>query len=133
MPGRRVIPPSGMAAPAQARLGGEKVALGPLAELIADRYFAEFPDDLVTYGEAARPWEIYDTSHCLQWAFLDQEGLCDLEKEVIWLADVLRSRSFPLARLARNLELCADVLAERLGEHAAPVAARLRVAAALAQ
>ena len=88
----------------------------PLAELVADRYFAEFPDDLVTYGEAARPWEVYDTSHCLQWAFLDQEDLCDLEKEVTWLADVLRTRGFPLARLARNLELSADVLTERLGE-----------------
>ena len=133
MPGRRVAPPSGMAAPAQARLGGERIALGPLAELIADRYFAEFPDDLVTYGDAARPWEVYDTAHCLQWAFLDQEGLCDLEKEVTWLADVLRTRGFPLARLARNLELSADVLTDRLGEPAAPVAARLRVAAALAQ
>ncbi len=133
MSGRRVAPPSGMAAPAQARLGGERIALGPLAELIADRYFAEFPDDLVTYGDAARPWEVYDTAHCLQWAFLDQEGLCDLEKEVTWLADVLRTRGFPLARLARNLELSAEVLADRLGEPAAPVAARLRVAATLAR
>ena len=49
------------------------------------------------------------------------------------LADVLRTRGFPLARLARNLELCADVLMDRLGEPATPVAARLRVAAALAR
>ncbi len=133
MSGRRVAPPSGMAAPAHARLGSERVALGPLTELIADRYFAEFPEDLVTYGDAARPWELYDTAHCLQWAFLDQEGLCDLEKEVTWLADVLRTRGFPVPRLARNLELCADVLANRLGEPAASVAGRLRTAAALAR
>ena len=120
-----------MAAPAHARLGGERLALGPLTELIADRYFAEFPDDLVTYGDAARPWQLYDTAHCLQWAFLDQEDLCDLEKEVTWLADVLRTRGFPLRQLARNLELSADVLAERLGEPGAAVAARLRIAAGL--
>jgi hypothetical protein len=130
MSGRRVAPPSGMAAPAHARLRGERVALAPLAERVADRYFSEFPDDLITYGDAALPWEVYDTSHCLQWAFLDVEGLCDLQREVNWLSDVLKARGFPLERLYRNLELCADVLDEQLGTPAAPVSARLRRAVA---
>jgi|tagenome__1003787_1003787.scaffolds.fasta_scaffold20674767_2 hypothetical protein len=128
MSSRRVAPPSGMAAPAHARLYGERVALTPLAEAIADRYFAEFPEDLEAYGEAGRLWEIYDTSHVLQWAFLDVEELCDFGREIAWLTDVLKARGFPLNHLFRNLVISADVVLEQLGQRAAPVAERLRAA-----
>ena len=126
----RPAPPSGMPAPTSATLGGRSIALEPLTEAIADRYFAEFPEDLERYGAAARAWEIYDTSHCLQWAILDAGGVAILEKQIAWLTTVLDSRGFPLEHLARNLELAADVVEERLAESGPAVGTRLRAAAA---
>src|SRR3954447_9807112 len=129
----RVDPPSGSPPPAAARLAGRTIALAPLAEAIADRYFAEFPEDLERYGAAARPWELHDTAYCLQWAFLDVEGLADLSREIAWLRDILHARGFPLEHLARNVELAADAVGERLGGDGAPAAARLREAAQIAR
>lgn len=112
-------------------LAGASVALGPLAELIADRYFARFPQDLERYGAAvARAWEVHDTRHVLNWAIGAVEGYIDLDSQVAWLAQVLDARAFPLAHLAANLELAGDVVAERL-ESGADVAQRLRKAARL--
>ena len=129
----RVEPPGGAPAPDSAVLGGERLALGPLATVIADRYFAEFPEDLERYGDAALPWELHDTAYCLQWAVLDVEGLGSLTREIAWLRDVLEARGFSLEHLARNLELSADVIAESLGERGAPVAERLRAGARTAR
>jgi hypothetical protein len=119
-----------MPAPTSAPLGAQRIALRPLAEAVADRYFAEFPEDLERYGEVARAWEIHDTSHCLQWALLDAQGLASLEREVAWLTTVLSARDFPLEHLARNLELAADVVEAQLGEPGAAIGSRLRAAAA---
>jgi hypothetical protein len=68
--------------------------------------------------------------HCLHWAVLDVEGSADVEREVAWLASILSARGFPLERLARNLELAADVVAEGVAAPGAAVADRLRAAAA---
>ncbi len=43
---------------------------------------------------------------------------------------MLSARGFPTEQLARNLELAADVVEDRLAEPGAGVAARLRAAAA---
>jgi hypothetical protein len=128
---RGVAPPSGATPPAWATLAGREVALRPLAEAVADRYFAEFPEDLERYGDAARAWEVHDTQYCLQWAILDVEESADLEREIAWLANILRSRGFPLEHLARNLELAADVAEDQLGADGAAVADRLRTGTAL--
>jgi hypothetical protein len=103
-------PPSGMPPPRSVELDGVRLELTPLAETVAARYFAEFPEDLERYGDAALPWEIHDTLHTFNWAVLDVRGLADLEKNVVWLAKVLAARDFPLEHLARNVELCADVV-----------------------
>ena len=125
----RTAPPTGWPAPDQAVLGGVAVALGPLCEEIAARYFARFPEDLRRYGdEVARAWEIHDTRHLLSWAIGAVEGDIDLDGQVTWLARVLEARNFPLDHLAANLELAADVTAENL-EGATDVAERLRAAA----
>jgi hypothetical protein len=121
-------PPGGSPPPTTATFEGKTIALTPLAEAVAERYFAEFPGDIERYGDAARAWEVHDTLYCLNWALLDVKGYTSLEKQVLWLAGILRAREFPLQQLARNLELAADVAAERIG---APVAARLRSAAQL--
>ena len=49
---------------------------------------------------------------------LDVGGSASLEREIAWLANVLRSRDFPLEHLARNLELAADVVDEQLARRA---------------
>jgi hypothetical protein len=113
-------------------LEGRSVPLVPLAEEIADRYFAHFPEDLERYGDAARPWELHDTQHLLNWAFLDVAGFADMTKETAWLAAVLKARGFPLEHLAVNLELAAAVVAEQV-QGAGAVAERLSAAAAVAR
>jgi hypothetical protein len=127
---RPVAPPSGWPPPTTATLAGKPISLLPLAEEIADRYFDEFPEDLSRYGDAARAWEVHDTLHCLNWAVLDVERAGSLEQEVAWLANVLRSRGFPLEHLARNLELTAGVVDQRLEESSTVMADGLRAAAA---
>ena len=125
----RTAPPSGWPPPTQAMLAGAEVALEPLAAVIADRYFARFPEDIERYGDAARAWELHDTQHLLNWAIGDVEGHVDLERQVGWLAGVLEARDFPLDHLAGNLELAADAVEAELGD-AEALADRLRVAAA---
>jgi hypothetical protein len=44
-------PPSGMPPPTSATLDGAVIELMPLAEVVADRYFDEFPEDLERYGD----------------------------------------------------------------------------------
>jgi hypothetical protein len=128
MPDGRVELPGGTPAPESALLAGRRIELRPLAEAVADRYFAEFPEDAERYGDAARPWELHDTAYTLQWAMLDVDGVGSLQREVAWLRDVLGARGFPLEHLARNLELCAEVVAEALGDDGGPVAECLRAA-----
>ena len=82
-------PPGGMPPPRTAELDGVTIELTPLAEAVAERYFAEFPEDLERYGDAAMPWEIHDTLHTLNWAVLDVRGFTSLEKNMLWLAQVL--------------------------------------------
>jgi hypothetical protein len=127
---RRVAPPSGWPPPTQAQLGGADVALAPLAEAVAERYFEAHPGDLERYGEAARAWEIHDTHYLLAWAIGDVAGYVDLGRQVRWLAGILEARDFPLEHLASNLDLAADVVADRVPD-GEPVADRLRGAAAL--
>lgn len=118
---KRLDPPGGEPPPAVSTDG---VALTPLAEEVADRYLAEYADDLDRYGPHVRAWAVHDTQWQLWWAANEQ---IDLGAQVSWLARVLAARDFPLERLARNLELAADVAAGPL-----PAAApRLRAAARL--
>ena len=118
--------PSGSPPPTAVTLGERKIELAPLLETIADRYFAEFPGDLERYGTAARDWELHDTAHCLNWAALDVRGFASLDRNIHWLASILRARDFPVEQLARNLEIAAEVCDGQLSE---AVAARLRNAA----
>lgn len=52
-----------------------------------------------------------------------------LERQVAWLAQVLAARGFPLEQLARNLEIAAEVLAERLPADREAIGGLLRAAA----
>jgi hypothetical protein len=117
-----------MAPPTEAVLVGEHVpvALLPLAQEICRRYRAEFPDEQGRYGDAGAAWCVHDNQHILNWAIGARNGRVDLERELAWLARVLEARDFPLDRLARDLEIAADVMRERYE----PVAGELAAGAA---
>ena len=120
---RRTAPPTGAAPPEEA--GG--LDLRELAQRVTDRYALEFPDEDERYEPAVwRAWCRHDAQYLLQWAVLDVERTTSLDRQVAWLAGVLDARGFPLDRLARTLELCAD---EADAQDRADVGDRLRGAA----
>ena len=112
-PDRRLAPPSGHPPPTEARLRDDVVVpLVPIAQEICRRYRAEFPDEQERYGDAGIAWCVHDNQHLLFWGAGAVDGWVDMGREVGWLADVLAARDFPLARLARNLDLAAEVVLE---------------------
>ena len=116
--GGELYPPSGHPPPAEAVLGAHTLPLLPLAQEICRRYREEFPDEQVRYGDAGIAWCVHDNQHLLNWGALAAQGDIDMNVEVEWLAGVLEARDFPLARLARNLDIGAHVIAEHVGgEH----------------
>jgi hypothetical protein len=130
----RPAPPSGMPPPATASLpGGREIDLVPMAREVCARYAGEFPDEQERYGDAGRAWCVHDNQHLLNWAVLDVRGDLSLQEQVAWLGRVLEARDFPLHRLARNLDLDAEVVRESVGTDgdAAAVAAALERAATM--
>ncbi len=129
-PSRRLDPPSGAAAPIDGVApDGTGVDLRDLARDVCERYRAEFPDEQERYGDAGHAWCVHDNQYLLHWALLDAQGTTSLGEQVAWLARVLHARDYPLERLARDLELCADVVVETNHAWAGDVAARLRAVA----
>jgi hypothetical protein len=124
-------PPSGHPPPEAAPLPtGEWLELGPIVEEICRRYRAEFPDEHQRYGDAGFEWCLHDNRYIVAWAAHDVGKLgVDLVKEIEWLARVLAARAFPLDRLARDLEIAADVWAEQAGPKSPRLSERLREAA----
>jgi hypothetical protein len=126
---RRPAPPSGAAAPLDGRApDGTMLDLRELARGICARYRAEFPDEEERYGDAGQAWCVHDNQYILHWALLDAQGLTKLDDQVAWLGRVLGARAFPLERLARNLDLAADVVEALRQPWCGDVAARLRAA-----
>ena len=112
---RRLKPPGGQAPPAMAQLDdGDSLDLVPLASEICRRYRQEFPDEEGRYGPAGNAWCVHDNQHVLYWAVEAVDGYIDMHLEVGWLADVLEARDFPLSRLARSLDIGADVVLRRV-------------------
>ena len=127
----RPAPPSGAAAPIEATApDGTTLDLRDLARGVCARYRAEFPDEEERYGNAGQAWCVHDNQYILHWALLDARGLTTLDDQVAWLGRVLGARDFPLERLARNLDLAADVIAALRRPWCSDIAARLRAAKA---
>lgn len=127
----RPAPPSGQPPPARAELAdGTQLDLEALAREVCDRYRAEYPDEEERYGEAGMQWCRHDNQHLVNWAVLDTREYVVLDEQVAWLAKVLEAREFPLDRLARNLDIAAGVVGERVAGGEA-VAAALTGAAAM--
>jgi methanogenic corrinoid protein MtbC1 len=129
--GRRLRPPSGAPPPTTARVSDGEVQLEPLAREVCRRYRAEHPDERRRYGAAGEAWCVHDTLYLLAWA-ADDLGPAggQLIGNVTWLARVLEARRFPVERLARNLQIAADVIAAAGFAEAGAIAGRLRDAAA---
>lgn len=109
----RLAPPGGDAAPTTAPLGDrDQLDLVALAQVICRQYRAEFADEQERYGDAGDAWCVHDNQYLLCWAAESVNGHVDLNHEVTWLASVLEARNFPIDRLARNLDIGADVVAE---------------------
>ncbi len=107
-------PPSGQPPPVTAELpDGETLELRPLAQEICRRYRAEFPDEQERYGDAGMAWCVHDNQYILSWAATQRNGYGGFERQLTWLAGVLEARDFPLERLARNLDIAAEVLREQ--------------------
>ncbi len=107
---------------------GGAIDVRELAREVYRRYRAEYPDEERRYGPAAEAWCVHDNQHILQWALLDPRGLVVLPDQVAWLTAVLHGREFPLDRLRRDLEICADVVEDTFEPWAPDVARRLRAA-----
>ena len=104
-------PPRGQPGPATAQLrDGQILELRALAQEICTRYRAEFPDEEKRYGHAGIEWCLHDNQHILSWAVTEVNGFGGLERQLAWLAGVLEARDFPLERLARDLEIAAEVV-----------------------
>jgi hypothetical protein len=88
------------------------IELAPLAREICRRYRDEFPDEAERYGDVGIAWCVHDNQHILNWAVGARNGYVELQGELAWLARVLEARDFPLDRLARNLDIAAEVVAE---------------------
>ena len=130
-PRPRPAPPSGQPPPRQVALAdGTEVDLEAVATEVCARYAAEYPDEHERYGDAGRDWCVHDNQHLVNWAVLDTREYVSLEEQVSWLAKVLEAREFPLDRLARDLDIAAAVVGERV-PGGGPVAAALTRAGAM--
>lgn len=128
---RRLEPPSGFAPPMSASVGsGPPLDLVMLAREICTRYRQEFPDEQERYGDAGTAWCLHDNQHLLNWAAGAARGDIEMRPEVAWLAAVLERRNFPLRRLARNLEIGAEVVATQVPAPAGPGVAEVLADAA---
>ena len=119
MTGRRVHPPEGGdEAPkvSSPLAGGDALDLVALATSICQQYRLEYPDERERYGDAGVAWCVHDNQHLLNWATESVNGDLDIRREVAWLATVLEARDFPTDRLARDLDIGADVVLGRVGE-----------------
>src|SRR5215210_213554 len=47
----------------------------------------------------------------LTWAAADAAGFENLDRQIEWLAGILNAHGYPVERLARDLEIAADVVA----------------------
>lgn len=107
----RPMPPSGANPPTEMRTAiGAVIDLLPLAHETCRRYRDEFPDEAERYGPAGQAWCLHDNQYLFAWAIQDsRDHTVRLIDQALWLADVLDKRGFPIERLARNLEIAADV------------------------
>jgi methanogenic corrinoid protein MtbC1 len=116
--------------PSSARVDGTTIDLEPLAREICHRYGVEHPDEQACQGEAGPARYVRDTPYLLAWAAADRRlRRGQLVGNVSWLARVWAAERLPIERLARNLQIAADVVAGAEFPEARALAEDLRDAA----
>jgi hypothetical protein len=100
---------------------GSIVELAPLAREIARRHRLEFPDEAERYGDRGLEWCVYDNQWLLSWAIMAATGWGDFHDQLSWLAGILQSRGYPVDRLARDLEIAADVTTDTVASGSDPL------------
>ena len=122
---RPLDPPSGAPPPMQAQHSdGTPIDLEALARQVCERYRQEYPDEAARYGESGIEWCLHDNKYIFAWAVQDaRDGTVRLGEQTQWLARVLGSRGFPVPRLARNLEIAAEVALA--GDQLGPLAGKV--------
>ena len=126
----QTAPPSGNPAPTTVAVPGLTLDLWHLGQQICRAYHREFPDEFARYGDAAAAWCVHDMQHLLFWAAGEVNGHFAMNPQVMWLAGVLTARDFPLDRLARGLDIAAEVvLAQVTGDPGIDLARVLTAAA----
>lgn len=107
---------------------GMLVELVPLAEQVCRRHLERHPEDVDRYGhELAYEWCVHDQQHTLAWAIEDR----DLKGQITWLANILRSRGYPVLNLVDCVEQAAEIVRAELPVPAgSQVAERMRDAVA---
>lgn len=87
--------------------------LAPLAREVSRRFQAEHPDEAERYGDAAFAWCVHDNQWLLGWAAEDLEiGGGHFAKNVRWIVRLLGARDYPVERIARDLEIAAEVVGD---------------------
>ena len=81
------------------------------AREIDSRHRAEFLDEEARYGDRGLEWCVYDNQWILAWAAADAAGFENFGAQIQWLAGILDARGYPVERLARDVEIAADVVA----------------------
>ncbi len=109
---------------------GAAIDLSSLAQEISRRYLAEFPDDEARYRDRSKEWCVHDNQYLLYWGAEAVDGYVDMLGQVAWLASVLEARDYPLDRLARDLEIGADVVRDQLSSAVAEPLADVLIDAA---
>ena len=97
-----------------------------MAEEISRRFWTEYTDEAERYGDAGLAWCIHDNQWLLGWAVEDFEIKGGhFVGNVRWLAGLLAARDYPAGRLARDLEIAAEVVGEE-GDGRRRLARKLR-------
>ena len=112
------------------KVEGVQVDLLAIARAVCELYHDEFPDEFDRYGPAAEAWCVHDLQHLLNWAAGEVNGYYEMNPQVRWLAGVLEARDFPLDRLARGLEISAEVVPGRISGSTGARLSRVLVGAA---
>lgn len=126
----QAAPPSGSPPPTTVAVSGLTLDLLHLGQQICRAYHREFPDEFTRYGDAATAWCVHDMQHLLFWAAGEVNGHFAMKPQVMWLASVLAARDFPLDRLARGLDIAAEVVQLRVTADPGTNLARVLTAAA---
>lgn len=85
------------------------------AELATDRFCDREPQLIERYGERGRAYTLHDFTYLFAWA-MDAQALdapAVFDRNVLWLADLLAARDFPMIWYVGSVRLAREVAVEQ--------------------